>query len=225
LPPSAGLLVPGLGNETHDTNARRLLEPLAGVLVSHAAHLLSALALYRLGRLVWGDENRAGALVAALLHILSPAGLFLSAPYAESGFALLTFAGYWAFAKGIRVEEDRASLLWRDAYRLVAGILFGLATAFRSNGLLNGIPFAWAFLQAAIVELPRRPAAAVRELLVLGVGGVCVAGGSIVPQAVAYLQFCRAPGEGLLGAPNANPRPWCNGLPPSIYTFVQAHYW
>lgn len=169
--------------------------------------------LYRLGHLVW-RHNQTLALVAALLHVLSPAGLFLSAPYAESSCALFTFAGYLAFALSCRAESRP---LVRDLYVVAAGVLFGLATAFRSNGILNGIPFAWAVLRC-LPNLPRRPVDTVRRLAALGVGGVCVAAGSVGPQAVAWFRFCS-------GASGGEVRPWCGGYLPSIYTFVQEHYW
>jgi phosphatidylinositol glycan class V len=168
--------------------------------------------LYHLGQLVWRDRTL--SLVAAILHILSPAGLFLSAPYAESSFALLSFSGHLFFALSCKDERRQT---WRDIYTVLAGMLFGLATAFRSNGILNGIPFAW----EAFRHLPRlhlRPWDTVRRLAALGLGGVCVAAGSVVPQAVAFLRFCS-------GVSGAQLRPWCRGYLPSIYTFVQQHYW
>lgn len=168
--------------------------------------------LYRLGLEAWHDQVL--ALVAAILHILSPAGLFLSAPYAESSCALLTFSGYLLFARARRAGQ---SPIGRDGYTILSGILFGLATACRSNGILNGIPFAWEVLRH-LPRLSQRPVDTVRRLSALGVGGVCVGAGSIVPQAVAYLRFCS-------GASGLEPRPWCQGYLPSIYAFVQQHYW
>jgi phosphatidylinositol glycan class V len=211
-------MVPGLeylgitGSATVGAGGGAVPEALAGILVANTAHLLSALVLYRLGLVVWRDQTL--SFVAAILHIISPAGLFLSAPYAESSCALFTFAGYLFFALGCRAEQRPTS---RDGYTVLAGILFGLATAFRSNGILNGIPFAWEVLRH-LPRLHQRPVDTVRRLLALGVGGVCVAAGSIVPQAVAYLRFCS-------GASGVDPRPWCQGYLPSIYTFVQQHYW
>lgn len=188
-------------------------EAVAGIVVANAAHLLAALVLYRLGLVVWRDATL--ALVAALLHVLSPAGLFLSAPYAESSFALLSFSGYLLFALGCRAEHRPTR---RDLYTVLAGALFGLATAFRSNGILNGIPFAWEVVRY-LPRLSRRPTDTLRRLLALGVGGVAVAAGSLGPQAVAYSRFCSGASGG------AHPRPWCQGYAPSIYTFVQQHYW
>lgn len=188
------------------------LEPLLGILVANTSHLLSVLVLYRLGRVVFHDARL--ALVAASLHVFSPAGLFLSAPVAESTYSLLSFTGHLLFAESCGKDRRPRS---RDALILLAGVSFGLATVFRSNGVLNGVLFAWQFAQQ-LARLLRHPTDAVRRLIILGVGGLCVATGLVVPQLVAYQRFC-------FGAGGGEPRPWCESYLPSIYAFVQQHYW
>lgn len=179
--------------------------------MANASHLLSALVLNSLGRIILGDHKL--ALVGALLHVFSPAGLFLSAPYAEASFALLSFLGYLLYAKSCLSRGPLA----RDAQLILAGALFGLATAFRSNGISHGVPFAWEFVQQ-LTTLPRRPVSAIRRLIPLGIAGICVAAGSIVPQFVAYRRFC-------VPASAGSQRPWCESRLRSIYAFVQVHYW
>jgi phosphatidylinositol glycan class V len=183
-----------------------------GILVANVSHLLSALVLNSLGQILLGDNKL--ALVGALLHIVSPAGLFLSAPYAESTFALLSFTGYLFFAKSCLVRRT----LTRDVQLVLSGVFFGLATAFRSNGLSHGVPFAWEFLRQLAILPRRRTLETGRKLIVLGIGGLCVAAGSAVPQFVAYQRFCS-------GQATDGLRPWCHGHMPSIYGFVQQHYW
>ncbi|KAH8879600.1 glycosyltransferase family 76 protein [Thozetella sp. PMI_491] len=204
------------------------LESLVGVLVANASHLLSVLVLYQLGIVVWGDRKR--SLLAAVTHVLSPAGLFLSAPYAESTCALLSFTGYLLLAYSCHAavhSTTRSNLL-----TLLAGATFGLATAFRSNGILNGLPFAWEVVRelAAFVQPPQAQASEVKSiisvlqrLIVLGFSGMFVALGYVIPQAVAYQQFCVYPPGS--SATNGPPRPWCTRHLPSIYAFVQVHYW
>ncbi|OAA50960.1 DUF409 domain protein [Beauveria brongniartii RCEF 3172] len=68
------------------------LEALAGIALAHASHAVAVLELHRLTLLLTGGDARR-ALLAALLCVISPAGVFLSAPYAESPFAALSFAG------------------------------------------------------------------------------------------------------------------------------------
>lgn len=189
------------------------LEPLIGIGVAHASHLGSALVLYQLGLRLYRDPKL--SFVSALLHILSPAGLFLSAPYNESPFSFLSFLGYFLFAGG---NLRKSSTFFSGVSILCSGVVFGLATTFRSNGLLNGIPFA----TYAIAELPRNVKAptftSFCRVITLGLGGLCVAIGSIGPQVVAYQIFCSE-------ASATEARDWCTKRLPSIYTFVQERYW
>jgi GPI mannosyltransferase 2 len=185
---------------------------LIGVGISHIAHLLSVLALYQLGLKL---HNRQIAVIAALLHILSPAGLFLSAPYAEAAFSLITFVGLLIFSYGC-LDESRSIL--SDVAIGGSGILLGLATTFRSNGILNGIPFAAYAFSEFLLLVSRPNAISFRRLAALGIGGLSIAMGSIGPQVPAYQIFCSGPS-------GYDPRPWCSGRIPSIYSYVQERYW
>ncbi|KAI8955358.1 GPI mannosyltransferase 2 [Xylaria longipes] len=193
------------GVKQHDA-----LEPLLGIFVANVSHLLSALVLYKLGLVV--SKNSRMSLVAAVLHILSPAGLFLSAPYSESPYALLSFAGYLFFAKAVLSERRTIA---HDASLVASGLWFGFAVNFRSNGTLNGILFAAELLR----ELSLSPTAhSIRRRLALLAGGSAIVIGFVVPQVVAYRTYC-------YDVADAELRPWCTKPLPSIYTFVQEHYW
>ncbi|KAI1763870.1 glycosyltransferase family 76 protein [Hypoxylon sp. FL1150] len=184
--------------------------PSIGICVAHASHLLSVLVLYELGLVIW--KNQRLAFIAALLHILSPAGLFLSAPYNESTYSLLSFVGYLFLAKGLLGQKKTFA---HDVSVVASGMWFGFATTFRSNGLLNGIPFAVALAQ----ELFAAPSlSSIRRRCALIIGGLAIAAGFIIPQLVAYQTFCSASSTTEL-------RPWCTSRLPSIYSFVQEHYW
>ncbi|KAM0276047.1 hypothetical protein ACHAQH_007133 [Verticillium albo-atrum] len=189
-------------------------EAALGIFVSHAAHFAAVFTLYDLVHTIWGP-GRHLPLIAALMHILSPAGLFLSAPYAESSFALLSFLGYLLLAKASRSPRTYLS---KAGLQVAAGALFGISTTFRTNGILNGLPFAAEC--ALIVLLPVFDASNklpdVLSLVGPLLGGILVAAGSIIPQVVAYARYCSGASE---------PRPWCTNTVPSIYNFVQAHYW
>ncbi|KAL6854643.1 family 76 glycosyltransferase [Trichoderma novae-zelandiae] len=191
------------------------LEPVVAIAFTNLAHLAAVLALHRLTLVLFG--NKTLAYVAAVLHILSPAGLFLSAPYAESPFACLSFIGNLLFAAGLRPS---ATVGKRMLAFVGAGIFFGLATCFRSNGLLNGLLFA---VEAAkcLLGFLRQPGLSRLALLTsLIIGGLSIAAGSVVPQTMAWLRYCNVDPSG-----DMEPRPWCSRLIPSIFTFVQGHYW
>ncbi|EGY14243.1 GPI mannosyltransferase [Verticillium dahliae VdLs.17] len=189
-------------------------EAAIAIFVSHAAHFAAVFTLYELVQTVWGPQRHL-PLISALMHILSPAGLFLSAPYAESSFALLSFVGYLLLAKASQTSRSHLS---RTGLQLLAGAVFGISTTFRSNGILNGLPFA---AECALVVLQpffdaNSQIPDVLSLVGPLLGGILVAAGSIVPQTIAYARYCPGASE---------PRPWCANALPSIYNFVQAHYW
>lgn len=193
------------------------LIPLTAILLTNTAHLLAVFTLYNLTQQIWSHDTT-WSLLTAILHILSPAGLFLSAPYAESPFALLTLTGWLLLAHSCTATTTTAK---RDALTLLAGAIFGLATAFRTNGLLNGTFFALDFARSVyrLVEDvdPTSSLPQLWRLLVLGVSGLLVAAGSLAPQFVAWRWYCS-------GAVDVR-RPWCEGWVPSIYNFVQREYW
>lgn len=199
---------------------------LVGVIITHSCHYLSSLVLYQLGLHIWQDPT--WALVAALLHVLSPAGIFLSAPYQESPCALFSFVGWLLLVKSCRSSGPDSR---RDVLTLLAAVNFGIATLFRTNGLLNGAPFAFEFLVTLyhLVEdlEPSNSLAHVRRLVVLGLSGLFVAAGSAVPQFLAYRMYCTGEGGGggAAGSGLNVRRPWCLSLVPSVYNFVQKEYW
>lgn len=196
-------------------------EAAAGILIAHVSHLLSVIVLYNLSQNLYRSrreyERTNYSFLAALLHVISPAGVFLSAPYAESPFALLNFLGFHLYIKA-QHNEAINNRIKRDGLLLAAGLLFGIATMFRSNGLLSGLVFAydatsitWMIMQSSSVMDH------LRRLCVTVVGGSLVAMGSVLPQYLAFLEYCSKPAE--------DARPWCTHLVPSIYSWVQSHYW
>ncbi|RPA90682.1 mannosyltransferase [Choiromyces venosus 120613-1] len=177
---------------------------LSAVLIANLSHALSTAVLYKLTREVF-PSNRRLPRIAALLHIISPAGLFLSAPYSESLFALLTFVGLYCYVRG---------------YVVVAGAWMFAATMVRSNGLLNGAVFLFDFWRVGcgVLTGEGRSWRAMGRLVGLGIGGVLVGAGLVVPQWVAYGRYC-------LANEDVEVRSWCNNTLPSIYFFVQERYW
>lgn len=157
------------------------------------------------------------AFLAALLHVVSPAGIFLTAPYAEGPFALLNFLGCYFYLK---VYDDRAtgSILGRDLSRLASGLFFGIAAAFRGNGLLSGCVFAYdASVMAWEMLSSRKILSYLHDFSFTVAAGSMVALGSLIPQLLAFNQYCLEVSE--------ESRPWCRYWIPSIYAWVQSHYW
>jgi phosphatidylinositol glycan class V len=189
------------------------LEGLVAIVIAHISHLLSVLVLFSLTSAVFPNENSGFRFTAAFFQIISPAGLFLSAPFAESSCAALSFAGILLFSKSFNLRGRPSAS--QDLLVVISGILFGIATTFRSNGILNGL----LLLEEAIINLLKLQhnlnLTTLRRIAVAGVGGMCVGIGFMFPQYVAYSEYCN----------EETSRPWCRRTFPSIYTFVQDHYW
>lgn len=174
--------------------------------------------LFRLSTCFFPSPRHAGfCLATALVHLLSPAGLFLSAPYAESACALMTFTGQLLFVQSQR-QGRYASDRWQDLSLVASGIAFGLATTLRSNGILNGILLLLEALDLSRQVVLQRKFVCLPRLVAAGLGGLAVALGFVYPQYLAYIEYCVNPVPALQ-------RPWCEKTIPSIYTFVQSHYW
>jgi len=193
-------------------------------LLASLAHLLSVIVLFDLTRRTWitvsppqqkatstntnTSTNAQIAFVAALLHILSPAGIFLIAPYNESLFSLLSFVGYWLHAQAI-LERNDGKLIG-------SGVVFGVSCFARSNGIFNGVLFLW---EAIVVGLRivrgQEFRKSIVHLVFTCIGGVCVGFGFLWIQYLGWVQYCNVD----------NPREWCLRSVPMIYTFVQDNYW
>ncbi|TKX23641.1 mannosyltransferase-like protein 2 [Elsinoe australis] len=198
-----------------------LQQALAGSIIAHLAHALTCVFLYELTfRALPANarDRRQIARVAACLHVLSPAGIFLSAPYTESLFACLNSFGMLCLAL---TSEKSENFLGRVSHSLcfaAAGVSFALASTVRSNGVLSVLAFAVLCLPAVRGFLSQPFNGRDTSTLMSGAVGVAVtAVGTIAPQYVAYRYYCT--GE------VPYPRPWCSAMPPSIYSFVQKHYW
>lgn len=156
------------------------------------------------------------AFITACLHTVSPAGLFLSAPYGESTFAFTTFLGVLFYVRAQESDQPtQQSTLAVATWTILSGFCFALSTLFRSNGLLNGTIFLFDAIASLRICLTAPSASNVVHLLSTIIAGSLIAVGFTLPQAVAYIEYC---------IPELT-RPWCSYTIPSIYSWVQKHYW
>lgn len=156
--------------------------------------------------------------IASVLHILTPASLFLSAPYTESLFSLLNLAGMLCYAESRSATKSSSIGFQEVAYKLSSGLLFAVATTIRSNGLLSGL----VLLYDVARHVPKLFSMRLGVHDIFRVIVTCASGSFIVlgfvgPQFLAYLDFC--------SSNDATARPWCMKIVPSIYSWVQGHYW
>ena len=183
---------------------------------------MAIISLYRLiGKITFHPEDGKLGFVTSMLHIWSPAGVFLSAPYAEPAFAALSFLAlnlYLPTRPSGRTPEG--IFLKADAKIIVAGVLFGLSTTLRSNGLLSGIYFLFDIIDIFIHKSLRVfDARCIRRILCLGTAGFLILVGFSYPQYMAYTEYCNE------GIGKDGRGPWCDANIPSIYSYVQSTYW
>ncbi|KAF7507731.1 hypothetical protein GJ744_010160 [Endocarpon pusillum] len=194
---------------------------ILGVALSNLCHLLSVLLLPTLTMTVFSKSPQSGSSLpkaVAALHIINPAGGFLLSPCPEALFSFLNFLGFHLYLKALRIQYQKRAIS-AEIHCLAAGAVFGLATTVRSNGLLSGALFLYdATLTARHLLSGDLSVERFRRLIVVGVGGCLIALGVILPQFRAYARYCN------LGLPDEL-RPWCNEYVPSIYAWVQRHYW
>ena len=190
-----------------------VLEPLIAIVVAHITHLLAVLVFYQLSIVLFGNQKL--AFVSGVLHILSPAGLFLSAPYAESPFAFFTMLGNLLFACAIKSQNSIA----RSGMITTAGFVFGVSCLLRSNGVASGLLFAVQAIYSFLGFIKKPNISGILDLGSVIMGGMLVASGTIAPQIVAWNRYCSPSlaSEAL--------RPWCSSTVPSIFTYVQEKYW
>lgn len=193
---------------------------LAGILVSNICHLLSVLVLYRLLTLVLESQRGKDiSFAAAVLHVLTPASLFMCAPYAEAMFSFLNFSGMLLYAQSKTMAGTRSFSVQEDAQKLGAGFFFATATLMRSNGLFSGTILLYD-VAGHLLNLgsAQRSIHDVRRIFITCVSGSLIALAFVGPQYLAFLEFCNRESD-------AGIRPWCKKSLPSIYSWVQSHYW
>lgn len=184
----------------------------AAVIVSNLAHLLSVLLLHRLAALMLPGLARSHtAFLTAIVHLFSPAGLFLAAPYGEAPFSLLNFSGMLCYAHAcadgaplmLTRSDGRRKPAHAFLYLLVSGFCFGLATMVRSNGIFSGLIFLYDVLRSLRGLLGSR-SEQISSLIRIAssvMAGIVTGSGFVIPQWLAYRQYCVRVSrlQGLLG--------------------------
>lgn len=107
---------------------------------------------------------------------------------------------------------------YASRWLIKSGLRYLAAAMIRSNGLLSGMPFAWDAL-VTLIPLQKfwreRDPTRRNKFAAIVFAGSLVAVGFVLPQLIAYKEYCM----------HGNTRPWCDAIPPSIYSWVQSHYW
>ncbi|ORX69897.1 mannosyltransferase, partial [Linderina pennispora] len=185
---------------------RQLSLTIAGLVVCNLAFVLAAVALYKLGCRTLKNESL--AYIAALLFVLAPSNMFMSAIYTESLFAWLVFTAI------LRTTEQKHA---------EASLWLCLSSLCRSNGALYSGFIVWDMVvmseawSSKTLALPRR-AAVIALQMVKALALVLISSlGFMAFQIYGYREFC------MNGS--VTPRRYCSSTLPLLYSFVQDEYW
>ncbi|KAJ2236224.1 ER membrane glycoprotein subunit of the GPI transamidase complex-like protein [Coemansia sp. RSA 1722] len=194
---------------------RQLALVVAGVLVSNTAFVLAAVTLYRLGCRSLSNEKL--AYVSALMFVVAPSNMFMSAVYTESLFAWLAFS---------------ALLLVSYEQYMLAALCLGASTLCRSNGITYAGFFVWNLLvrQEAWAEFAgdrgmRRWWAKIGTLLSRVLYSLILVAlsslGFVAFEIFGRRKLCEIPA----GASEPERRLYCSDSLSTVYGFVQSKYW
>ncbi|KAE8879388.1 hypothetical protein PF005_g7481 [Phytophthora fragariae] len=197
----------------------------SGWMISNVSFVLAALFLYRLGRVVLRDEVVARR--AAYLFCVAPSSIFMSAVYSESLMCLLSFSGLYFLAR--HAHSPKSCRAFRDL--VYSALLFGAASATRSNGILLSLFIAWH--RVTVSPSPRELFRFLGFWIRTAALGVLAVGPQVAYFIAAMVPYCpsvvqRFGGEALSVGAEMQDRSWCAKAVPNftaMYTFIQSEYW
>ncbi|XP_063605922.1 GPI mannosyltransferase 2-like [Penaeus indicus] len=211
---------------------------ISAVLLNFYLFIKTAAVFHRLSLVVL--KNEILAYRAALLFCINPASIFFTAPYSEGLFAFLTFSA-------LLTNERRSTS--------VAALPFGLASAGRSNGLVNiGFILYRKLLDCSNYYYKIRNATTESgqlsllivviltfnyTLIPLFIGCFLVVLPFVIFQTWCYFTYCHKDGTSstlaphlemyvranFLHSPVMGEAEWCDNTPPIAYSYVQDKYW
>ncbi|XP_026461602.1 GPI mannosyltransferase 2-like [Ctenocephalides felis] len=217
---------------------------LSAVLLNVYFFTKAALTLHQLTLVVLGDEKL--AYISSILFCVNPASIFFSAPYSESVYAWLSFAGMLRCL-------DKTDIRFGNI-AITTAVPFGLSCVARSNGLLNigfilyhwtrnGVQKMWPEVVNRYRTLKTKwvtpllvlpfVAASIQIIITLLVTLAVY----VLVQIYNYRQFCtrttlvlpeflvQYAESNKFVMPGYGMPPWCDEEYPIAYSYVQSHYW
>ncbi|XP_071547062.1 GPI mannosyltransferase 2 isoform X2 [Panulirus ornatus] len=211
---------------------------ISAVLLNFYLFIKTAITFHKLSEVVL--RNEVLAYRAALLFCVNPASVFFTAPYSEGLFAFLTFY---------------ALLLNETKSTSIAALPFGLASAARSNGLVNVGFILYRKLQDCSNYFYKIRNATTESgqlslflvliltfnytLIPLFIGCFLVILPFAIFQMWCYIMYCGEEGSSpslaphlemfvrsnFLHSPDLGEAEWCYSFPPLAYSHVQDKYW
>lgn len=192
-----------------------------GIAIANICHFLSCVVLYYLSLKIFTSNtlfiSRAEriALLSSLFYVISPAGVFLTAPYSESLCSLLCFSALLLRELSMNRSSYnniysktclKPSIIYKLVY-IFSGSLISLAFGVRANSLLFGILYLYDFYEFTIRNK------SFKDSVLSILAGSQLMAAFLFANLFAYKTFCPARGE------------WCFERIPSLFSYAQSHYW
>ncbi|KAF0694127.1 Aste57867_14967 [Aphanomyces stellatus] len=203
---------------------------VAGWCISNVCFVLAAHYLHLLGRVLL--KNDALATRAALFFCFCPSGIFMSSCYSESLMCFLSFCGMYLLEL-YRTASSSSSR--RYLHLFLSALLFGLASATRSNGLLLSLYIAYYRLCDSPHPVTDFPRFFVHWIVTACLGVVAI-GLQLVYFVYGIAAYCPSHQPYLsmvqqvfvIDSKLTQDRPWCANVIPNfsaMYMFIQHEYW
>lgn len=187
--------------------ADRSLFLLSGTLVNLCVFPFATVALYLLTLFV--TDNQQFSILTILLFCVNPASVFMSAVYAESLFAFCVFAGLCL------LTQHRS---WS------ASVLFSLASATRSNGIIlvgfMGFYYFNHLYMSLYVSKSNWLGKLFTSVFMCTLQSIMVVLPFVLFQLYSFWQFCHTPASSV-----KHMYEWCHWTLPLSYSYIQDHYW
>lgn len=180
---------------------------LVATCITNVCHFLAAVVLFHYTRLVFQNARIFSpdrmAWASLLLFVMSPAAMFLTAPYSEAIAALSSFSSLLLREKALALKYGSARV--NAPLYVLSGIAAALAYGFRANCLLIGLVY--------VYDLFARPLRISHILPIFA--GLILGAALVLSQAANYVAVCYGTDRG----------EWCHSRIPSLFAYAQAHYW
>ncbi|RLV86939.1 GPI mannosyltransferase [Meyerozyma sp. JA9] len=186
----------------------------ASFLYANGFHLAACISMHFLVETTFGkismfrSRAKSIALASSLAYVISPAGIFLTAPYSESFCNVLVVTGLWFREAALGKTPVLSSFKNTGSVilYLLSGSLIAISFGVRANSVLFGLFYLYDLQKAWQNSL------VTDFILTLAAGGqlaVAIAVSIWYPYSV----FCPGRGE------------WCHSWFPSLFSYAQSKYW
>lgn len=191
--------------------------------ITNLCHFLAAVTLYYYTKLVFQNARLFSpervALASLALFILSPAAMFLTAPYSEAIAAFFSFLCLYFRESALLVQYGTPRI--NMPLYLASGLAAALAYGFRANCLLLGLVYVYDLagvlnlLSGSSIITSAMLKGSITTRLLPIMAGLILGLGFLASQIYNYMAVCYKSDRG----------EWCSARIPSLFTYAQAHYW